>query len=285
MVYNNFQCKKLSSFFKSSAVSTAGAEEASAVMAEVAVRTGISLTSSEDSGGGAGREGGVDAAAPWHAKTSPAEVLMRYRDAVACRIAHGRPFPAGLDAELFRKVNGAATRAICGAFQGGVDAPPETRKLALGLATGRFLHHILDVMEYSASPANDRPPWALIDNHPQPEAGSISPKMFLYSGHDWTLMPLLMALRPRYGLSSDDGANSKWADFAADLAFEAYVEGAGAEREIWCRVLFKGKVIDLPVSEGRADGVCSVKALRGWFAGEGLLMGDVKRWNELCKAG
>jgi hypothetical protein len=49
-------------------------------------------------------------------------------------------------------------------------------------------------------------------------------------------------------------------------------------------VLFKGKVMDLPVSEGRPDGACSVKALRGWLEGEGLLMGDVKRWNELCNA-
>jgi hypothetical protein len=128
----------------------------------------------------------------------------------------------GLDADLFRKVNAAATRAICGAFQGGVDAPPETRKLALGLATGRFLHHILDgacpsrkrcfscfclehvltrrwlagsshaVMEWNAGGEKALPPpWALIDNHPTPPAGSISPKLFLYSGHDWTLMPLV----------------------------------------------------------------------------------------------
>ena len=149
MVYNNFQCKKLSAFFRSSAASKASAEEASAVMDEVATRTGISLTAPVDGEGKGkvdegGMKGGVDAAVSWQAKASPAEVLMRYRDAMACRIAHGRPFPVGLDADLFRKVNAAATRAICGAFQGGVDAPPETRKLALGLATGRFLHHILD---------------------------------------------------------------------------------------------------------------------------------------------
>jgi hypothetical protein len=222
----------------------------------------------------------------------------------------------GLDPELFRKVNAAATRSICAAFQGGVDAPPETRKLALGLATGRFLHHILDgecdidqrffsmshwhfltlpscgcslvaVMEWDAGAAGAgtaSPPWALIDNHPLPPVGSACPKMLLYSGHDWTLMPLLMALNPRYGVSSGEDANSVWVDFAADLAFEAYVEGLGAEREVWCRVLYRGQVMGLPVSGGRADGVCSVKALRGWLETQGLLMGDVKRWNEMCNA-
>jgi hypothetical protein len=158
---------------------------------------------------------------------SPVELLMRYRDAVACRLGHGRPLPAGLDAALWQKVDGAATRSVCGAFQGGVDAGAERRQLALRLAVGRFLHHVLDVMEWpplapqqQAAQAQQKattPPWLAIDNLPLDNAACYEPpRLFLYSGHDWTIMPLLMALRPSYGCSPSGATPTPTAAAAAD---------------------------------------------------------------------
>lgn len=92
-------------------------------------------------------------------------------------------------------------------------------------------------------------------------------------------MPLLMALRPSYGLVD---ADSEWAGFASDLAFELWVDPA-APGEGYCRVLFCGRVLSLPPGGGRADGVCSLAALRGWLGGRGLLMASVSTWNALCK--
>ena len=70
--------------------------------------------------------GGVDTTSKrkstaWYVDvSSPVDLLLRYRDAMACRIAHGKPLPSGFDDELFQKIDAAATRSICAAFQGGV---------------------------------------------------------------------------------------------------------------------------------------------------------------------
>ena len=70
--------------------------------------------------------GGVDAtekntSAAWYAgASSPVDILLRYRDAMACRIAHFKSLPSGFDHALFEKVDAAATRSICAAFQGGM---------------------------------------------------------------------------------------------------------------------------------------------------------------------
>ena len=75
----------------------------------------------------------------------------------------------------------------------GMDATANTRTLALQLAVGRFLNHILDVMEYQgggqeAADQKTTPPWAAIDNHPPPAPGTPNPRLFLYSGENsrWT---------------------------------------------------------------------------------------------------
>ena len=75
---------------------------------------------------GSSMAGGVDTtselkSSAWYAGASSAvDLLLRYRDAMSCRIAHGRSVPSGFDDALYQKVDAAATRSICAAFQGGV---------------------------------------------------------------------------------------------------------------------------------------------------------------------
>lgn len=70
--------------------------------------------------------GGVDATSKntstaWYeGASSPVDILLRYRDAMACRIAHSKSLPSGFDHALYEKVDAAATRSICAAFQGGM---------------------------------------------------------------------------------------------------------------------------------------------------------------------
>jgi len=59
------------------------------------------------------------------------------------------------------------------------------------------------------------------------------PKMYLYSCHDSTLIPLLLAL----GCCDD-----KWPAYAADLAFELYED---AEQKYWVKIRYCGKVRSL----------------------------------------
>ena len=147
MVYNNFQCPLLASFFRA-AVKTDGprsnGEECQRVMEQVAQATGLSL----DPILGAARDpvAGAGGGAMWQASAlSVAEQLLRYHDAVACRIGDGRPLPEGMNAGLWTQVDVAATRTICTAFRGGAGASAETSQLALRLAVGRMLEHVLQV--------------------------------------------------------------------------------------------------------------------------------------------
>ena len=189
-----------------------------------------------------------------------------------------------MDEELWGNIDRVATRSICAAFQGGLGAADDTRQLALKLAVGRMLHHALEVMEAAGGETGEQP-WAAIDNHPA-SLDAVPPKMLLYSGHDWTIMPLLMVLRPSFGVTEED---ADWADFASDLAFEVWTEEratvvavAAPKPEIYCRILYCGRVLELPPSAGRQDGLCTVAALRAWLGGRGLLISDVNDWNTLC---
>ena len=72
------------------------------------------------------------------------------------------------------------------------------------------------------------------------------------------------------------------ADFGSDLTFELYVDtnAVPSSNERFCRVLYAGEVLRLAPAD--ANGICLVRALRGWLEAEGLLLHDVKRWNALC---
>jgi hypothetical protein len=218
------------------------------------------------------------------------------------------------------------------------------RQLALRLSMGRMLEHMLQVMEHGQmgddseeggaaeegagaighSSAAATPPWLAIDNlavAPGDEA-TVKPRLFLYSGHDWTLMPLLMALQPGFGRSP---AKAEWVPFAADLALELWEEeeDAGGEtagrppqrRRRYCQLRYCGQVLtlpacctdpDLPVQTaaagrskmignlggggggGRTPGaqphyaLYPVAAVRRWLEAEGLLLASVGEYNTLC---
>lgn len=73
------------------------------------------------------------------------------------------------------------------------------------------------------------------------------------------------------------------ADFGSDLTIELYVDPSVVSKtnEKFCRVLYAGQILQLAPAD--ANGVCPVRALRGWLEAEGLLLHDVGRWNALCK--
>ena len=89
---------------------------------------------------------------------------------------------------------------------------------------GRMLHHILEEMEDAGATA------------------AAPPRLLLYSGHDWTVMPLLMALDPSYGRQSGQETAFEdafhWTPYSGDLALEVHQDQATGERFV--RVLYGG---------------------------------------------
>ena len=170
--------------------------------------------------------------------------LIGYRDHLACRRAEGKPVPAHVAAAA-DGLSGGAMRQMQRMFDGGSPFTPDpqaTRTEALRLAIGRMLTHVLDVL--------GRPDGAL----------------HLYSAHDWTVSPLLMAVA-----REDDPLLASWPPFCSEISFELWTEqGSAHDRRLsfWpshgaksavreearhVRVLFNGQPVDMPCSERGAE--------------------------------
>eukprot|EP00327_Prymnesium_parvum_P005303 CAMPEP_0182814776 /NCGR_PEP_ID=MMETSP0006_2-20121128/10037_1 /TAXON_ID=97485 /ORGANISM="Prymnesium parvum, Strain Texoma1" /LENGTH=537 /DNA_ID=CAMNT_0024940929 /DNA_START=82 /DNA_END=1696 /DNA_ORIENTATION=+ len=146
-------------------------------------------------------DGGVGGAAP---PQLPGHVRLPHR-------AAGKPVPDGVQREA-AALDRASARQMHAIFEGGAaftPAPEKTRHEALRLAIGRMLAHIVDKL--------DRPDGVL----------------HLYSGHDWTVTPLLMCVAKR-----DEPALQLWPPFCSNIAFELWsanqARGLPGEKLVLC---------------------------------------------------
>lgn len=143
---------------------------------------------------------------------------------------------AAVEADLER----AASVQMHDVFAGGAPHVPEaqreaTREEALRLGIGRMVAHLVHTL--------DRP----------------DGRLHLYSGHDWTVGPLLMCL-----CRADDPLLHQWPRFCAEVAIElwssnpsdapaAFWPSYGAtparrEEQRYVRVLYNGEPLDLACS-------------------------------------
>lgn len=189
-------------------------------------------------------EGGAGGA--WRSD-APEWKLIAYRDWYACRKACGKPLPHHVE-EVATELDAASARNMHAIFEGGAPftpLPDATRREAVRLAIGRMLGMIVERLE--------RPDGVL----------------HLYSGHDWTVTPLLMAVcRP------DEPALSAWPPFCSSISFELWSSRPGdAPLSHWARagapsasaegryvrVLWNGAPIRLTAS---GEEVCSLADFR-----------------------
>jgi len=135
-------------------------------------------------------------------------------------------------------------------FEGGAaftKTPDSTRIEAVRLSIGRMMRHIADTIE-------------------RPDG-----KLHLYSGHDWTVSPLLLCVAHH-----DDPAFHSWPPFCSNIAFEVWssrpsdddglnhyaCDGAGHGRHV--RVLYNGVPVALRCGTAGEEActVCSVAQFR-----------------------
>lgn len=114
------------------------------------------------------------------------------KDDASSRVAHGKPYPAVLEPfkEMIEKRSAQVLRAVTtGRIEG---SPP--RDDVLMMSIGRLLHSLLAQMEDVV-------------------AGVVKPRMYLYAGHDTTLIPILEVLNM---------SHFRWPPFGASLVLELY---------------------------------------------------------------
>jgi len=121
--------------------------------------------------------------------------LITYRDWFACRRAADKPIPEEV-AAIAAELDAATAKQMRHIFEGGAEFtqdPVGTRTEALRLAIGRFWSHIVDGLS-------------------RPDGG-----LHLYSGHDWTVSPLLLCITRH-----DDPLHEQWPPFCSNIAFELW---------------------------------------------------------------
>lgn len=164
------------------------------------------------------------------------------RDALVALAEHGAPAPPGMTPALSAGVAAAATDAIHNLMSDGGGGGGDTRvggsSETLRLAVGSLLGEVLDVATAAGPPDAAR-------------------RLNVYSAHDTTLLPLLMAS----GVAPDG-----WVPYASAVVLEVYEAPAGgdvADRPV--RLLYNGRPVAVPGSGGAP--VTSMRVLQDVWGG------------------
>jgi len=149
-------------------------------------------------------------------------ILSVYRDEFASREAHGKPLPGGTEkvAEMLRRLELHDAERIKKMFGGGEDS---TRDEATRLHAGRMLKKIIDSLDEEPDEAH---------------------RLVLHSGHDWTILMLLLGIDPE----GTDSRTREWPRFCCDLVFERWISEKNKSEEYF-RILLNGDPLLLPHME------------------------------------
>ena len=169
--------------------------------------------------------------------------IISARDQYACREAENKPIPPEI-VELDQALNAAAAKAMHNVFIGrGVVGEQE----ALRLSIGRMMTVIMDTIE-------------------KPDG-----KIHLYSGHDWTVTPLLLT-----ACRLDEPLTKLWPPFCSNISFELWSEreddaerlpywgtrGVGTKDDgRYVRTVYNSASIDMPCSR-KGDEYCTLSEFR-----------------------
>jgi len=164
-------------------------------------------------------------------------------DILISRRYHNKPLGPISSAD-FVDLEEAASAHMMSAFLGGED---KNRHQVIKMSMGRMLSHI----------------WCHFEKAEEAQA----PKLLLYSGHDWTVMPLRMAFEPHYGShSSPEGTVAEkwsWTPYAGDITIELFRNEESGERFV--RLLFGGIPMILNHLDADADGLCRYEKVQAYL--------------------
>ena len=168
--------------------------------------------------------------------------IISARDQFACREAEGKPIPPEILA-IDHELNLAATRTMHQIFTGeGILGQTETLRMSIG----RMLTVIMDTIE-------------------KPDG-----KIHLYSGHDWTVTPLLLTV---CRLNAPE--TKMWPPFCSNISFELWSDREddvqlpywgtrgikNQDEGRYVRTIYNSNVIDMPCSN-KTNEYCTLSEFR-----------------------
>ena len=136
----------------------------------------------------------VEGGAGWFVSDSRWKLIC-YRDWYSTRRAAGKPIPTAVE-RVAAALDSATAKQMHAIFEGGAAhtaEPAGTRQESLRLVIGRLWSHVLDTLS-------------------KPDG-----TLHLYSGHDWSVSPLLMCV-----VAPDDARLHDWPPFCSNIAIELW---------------------------------------------------------------
>lgn len=130
--------------------------------------------------------------------------------------SHGKPLPKGMTDDLLLEINKEAAKRMLALVAPGVEL--SHREELLKLSMGRLFDTVVQRMRQVAS-------------------GQSKDKLYCYSGHDTTVMPLLATVGQDV---------TTWPPYVSNVVFELWEGQKGGQKQQYVKVLVNGKEAQLP---------------------------------------
>ena len=143
--------------------------------------------------------------------------FLDLHDAMTVIKSHGKTLPDGMTEDLLMEINKEASKRMLALVAPGVEL--SHREELLKLSMGRMFDSVVQQMRQCAD-------------------GQSKHHMYMYSGHDTTIMPLLATLGQDV---------TTWPPYVSNVIFELWEsQDANGKKQNFVRVLVNGKEVDLP---------------------------------------
>ena len=142
--------------------------------------------------------------------------FLDLHDAMTVIKSHGKQLPDGMTEDLLMEVNKEAAKRMIALVAPGIEL--SHREELLTLSMGRMFDSVVQRMLQCAS-------------------GQAKHQVYMYSGHDTTIMPLLATLGQDVTV---------WPPYVSNVIFEMWESQGSGKKQQYVRVLVNGKEIDLP---------------------------------------
>ena len=149
-------------------------------------------------------------------KSDDSIAFLDLHDAMTVIKSHGKALPEGMTEELLMDINTEASRRMFAIVAPGIEHGH--REELLKLSMGRMFDSVVQRMRQCAN-------------------GESKHQMYMYSGHDTTIMPLLATLGQDV---------STWPPYVSNVIFEMWESHTDGKRQEYVKVLVNGKEVDLP---------------------------------------
>ncbi|DBA85742.1 hypothetical protein WJX77_001343 [Trebouxia sp. C0004] len=166
-------------------------------------------------------------------KSDDSIAFLDLHDAMTVIKSHNKKLPEGMTEDLLMDINREASKRMIALVAPGIEL--SHREELLKLSMGRMFDSVVQRMRQCAD-------------------GESKHQMYMYSGHDTTIMPLLATL-------GQDIAT--WPPYVSNVIFEMWESQKDGKKQEYVKVLVNGKEVDLP--DMLPGHVCTLESFQNAF--------------------